>query len=99
MRNKRKKSAFDLSHTKSMTTGFDGKLYPILCEAVLPGDVWKGTSNILGRVTPLVQPIFGRFDIRTDFFFVPNRIIWDNWRAFISPDDNNLDNQPVFPAF
>lgn len=82
-----------------MTTGFDGKLYPILCEAVLPGDVWKGTSNILGRVTPLVQPIFGRFDIRTDFFFVPNRIIWDNWRAFISPDDNQLDNQPVFPAF
>ena len=76
-----------------------GKLYPVLCEAVLPGDIWKGTSNILGRVTPLVQPIFGRFDIRTDFFFVPNRIIWDNWRAFISPDDNELTQQPVFPSF
>ena len=50
-RNKSKKSFFDLSHTKAMTVGFDGKLYPILCEPVLPGDVWKGRSDILGRVT------------------------------------------------
>lgn len=82
-----------------MTAGYNGKLYPILCEAVLPGDIWKGTSNILGRVTPLVQPIYGRFDIRTDFFFVPNRIIWDNWKNFISPDENKLTEEPVFPSF
>lgn len=96
---KPKKSAFDLSHTKAMTAGFDGKLYPILCEPVLPGDVWKGKANILTRVTPLVQPIYGRFDIRTDFFFVPNRLVWDNWTKFISPDENDIQIQPAFPSF
>ena len=83
-----------------MTVGYDGKLYPILCEAVLPGDVWKGRSDILGRVTPLVQPIYGRFDIRTDFFFVPNRLIWDNWQRFISPDFNQITTPDItFPCF
>lgn len=97
---KGKKSYFDLSHTKAMTCGYDGKLYPILCEAVLPGDVWRGRSDILGRVTPLVQPIYGRFDIRTDFFFVPNRLVWDNWQRFISPDfDQITSSDIVFPCF
>lgn len=95
-----KKSHFDLSHTKAMTVGYDGKLYPILCEAVLPGDVWKGRADILGRVTPLVQPIYGRFDIRTDFFFVPNRLIWDNWQKFISPDFSQMTTPDItFPCF
>ena len=100
MKRKIKKSYFDLSHTKAMTVGYDGKLYPIFCEAVLPGDVWKGRSDILGRVTPLIQPIYGRFDIRTDFFFVPNRLIWDNWQKFISPDFDQITTPDiVFPCF
>ena len=95
-----KKSYFDMSHTKAMTCGYDGKLYPIFCEAVLPGDVWRGRSDILGRVTPLVQPIYGRFDIRTDFFFVPNRLVWDNWQKFISPNFDEITTPDiVFPCF
>jgi len=92
-----KKSAFDLTHSKSLTCGYKGMLYPILCEALVPGDSFKGNTNILARVTPLVQPIYGRFDIRTDFFFVPNRLVWDNWQKFISPEINQ--DEPVFPCF
>jgi len=95
-----KKSFFDLDHTKCMTAGYDGKLYPIFCEAVLPGDIWRDRADILARVTPLVQPIYGRFDLRTDFFFIPNRLIWDNWPKFISPDyDQMTDPTITFPCF
>ena len=48
----------------------------------------------------MIQPIYGRFDIRTDFFFVPNRLIWDNWQKFISPDFDQITNPDItFPCF
>lgn len=96
---KLKKSAFDLTHSKALTAGYDGKLYPIICEPLVPGDTFKGHSNILARVTPLVQPIYGRFDVRTDFFYVPNRLVWDNWQKFITGEGEANGENIVFPCF
>lgn len=98
-----KKSKFDLSHERIMNMRPDGTLYPILCEDCMPGDVWKGNSQIFARMSPLVSPIYQRFDVYVHYFFVPYELVWKNWRQFISPEviDNPEEDptQPVFPAF
>lgn len=99
-----KKSKFDLSHERIMNMRPDGTLYPILCEDCMPGDVWKGNSQIFARMSPLVSPIYQRFDVYVHYFFVPYELVWKNWRQFISPEHTDaaftegIDN-PVFPAF
>lgn len=98
-----KRSRFDLSHERKMTMKVNGTLYPLLCEAVIPGDKFRVSSEILARVTPLINPIYHRFDITTHYFYVPNRLIWENWTKFMFPEtvDSNGDEQelPVFPNF
>lgn len=98
MKNRIRKSAFDLTHEKQLTARSHGELYPILCEAVLPGDNFRCKSEILARVVPLINPIYQRFDIYTHFYYVPNRLLWKNWEKFISPENAN-PVPPVFPSF
>lgn len=47
-----KRSSFDLTHERKFTMQADGTLYPIMCEAVVPGDKFRVTSEILARFTP-----------------------------------------------
>lgn len=63
-----------------------GMLIPTLVQEVLPGDSFKISSENLIRFAPLVSPVMHSIKCFTHTFFVPNRIIWDNWEKFISPD-------------
>lgn len=99
-----KKTNFDLSHERLMTAKPDGTLYPVLVEDCIPGDIWKGNTQIFARLLPLVSPIYQRFDIYLHYFFVPYELLWDNWKNFIAPEniDSNLlpeGTEYVFPAF
>lgn len=78
-----KRSKFNLSH-RLLTTGDFGYLYPILCEDLLPGDKVKLSSEVYMRAIPLLSPPLDSADIRVDYFFVPNRIIWEDWQKFIT---------------
>ena len=73
-------------------TAFDaGKLIPILVDEMLPGD------HISYDVTAYVRmatPLFPQFDglrVDTHFFFVPNRLVWNNWVKFMGEQDNPND--------
>jgi len=81
------RSQFDRSHMVKM--GFDASyLYPILVDEVLPGDTF--TCNLTGfcRIThPLDAPILDNITLDTFFFFVPNRLVWDNWKYFMGEHD------------
>jgi hypothetical protein len=35
------------------------------------------------RFAPLIAPVMHRIDVTVHYFFVPNRILWDNWEKFI----------------
>jgi hypothetical protein len=59
-----------------------GKLVPILCEDVLPGDIWSINSSSLVRSAPMVAPVMHEEKIFTYYFFVPDRIIWENSELF-----------------
>ena len=99
-----KKNAFSLSHERKMTTSF-GLLAPILVEEVIPGDTFRVTSSILGRMMPTVAPIMHNVDIFTHFFYMPNRPLWKEWNDFYTGGDehetdeygNPILKNPEFP--
>lgn len=74
-------------------TTFDaGLLIPFLVDEVLPGDHNKyDVMAYLRMATPLF-PIFDNQRIDTFFFFVPNRIVWDNWARMMGEQDSPGDS-------
>ena len=83
------KTLFNLSHEKKLTTNM-GVLYPIYLDEVLPGDYFKVRSEVLIRFAPLVAPIMHRVNVYVHYFFVPNRLMWDDWEEFIT-NQQDLD--------
>ena len=94
---KPKGSVFDLGHEVKMSCNF-GELIPIMCNEVVPGDVFNHSSEIQLRFAPLLAPIMHRVNVYTHFFFVPNRLVWDDWEDFMTGGkDGKL--QPLMPYF
>lgn len=87
---------FDLSHDLKFTTKM-GQLTPILIQECIPGDVFKGRSENLIRFAPLVAPVMHSIAVYTHYFFVPNRLVWDNWEKFITAN-NGKNNVPAVPG-
>lgn len=90
------KNKFDLSHERKLTLN-PGKLVPIMVEPVVPGDSFKAQSEIFMRFAPMVAPIMHRVDVYTHYFFVPNRIMWDEWEDFITGGEAG-NAAPIFPT-
>ncbi len=85
------RSVFDRSH--GVKTTFDaGGLYPILCDEVLPGDTFNLKTNLFARLATPIFPIMDNMFLETFFFFVPNRILWDNWEKFNGAQDDPGDS-------
>ena len=88
---------FDLSHEYKASFNM-GELIPAMCEEVLPGDRFRVRSEIMLRFSPMLAPIMHRVDVYTHYFFVPNRIIWDDWEDFITGGEDGTE-APVWPHF
>lgn len=69
---------------KGYKTTFDaGYLIPIFCEEILPGDTFKTTMTAFARLATPIFPLMDNLHLETFFFFVPNRLVWDNWKKFM----------------
>ena len=92
-----RRSMFDLSHSK-LLTGDLGYLYPVLCDEVVPGDYWQIGNETVLRFNPLLAPILHRIDCVTHYFFVPYRILDENWEDFITGgvDGDNAYELPKY---
>jgi len=84
------RSVFDLSHERKLSCDM-GKLIPIMCEEVLPGDTFKVHTDMLIRIAPMLAPVMHRINAFTHFFFVPNRLLQTNWEQFITGGPNGTD--------
>lgn len=95
--NKPKKNNFDLSHEVKMT-GNMGYLMPCFIQDVIPGDSFKVDTQQLVRFSPLLAPMMHNVDFKLDYFFVPYRLVWDEWKDFITggEDGNDLPSYPRF---
>lgn len=88
-------------HNLSRVSKFDcdmGKLIPIFNRLMIPGDVFKIGSYILLRFQPLISPIMHEVDVYTHFFFVPLRLLWDQWEDFITKGEKGT-SKPVQPKW
>ncbi len=74
------------------TTFNSGYLIPFYVDEVLPGDTFKLNHAILARLSTPIVPVMDNIFIDTFFFFVPNRLVWNNWQKFCGeredPDDS-----------
>jgi len=97
---KPRKSAFNLSYTNLLTANF-GELIPFyIQDDIIPGDQFKVNTEMLIRCSPLIAPAMVQASAYAYYFFVPNRLLWDDWQKFISPEDPNQEEvNYVFPRF
>lgn len=77
------RSVFNLSYDKKFD-GDMGYLYPVMCDEVIPGDVMRVGNQTVIRFQPLVAPIMHEINVYTHYFFVPYRLLDDDWEEFIS---------------
>lgn len=64
-----------------------GQLTPFLVEEILPGDHMRYNVSAYVRMSTPLFPLFSNQRVDTHFFFVPNRILWDNWARFMGEQD------------
>lgn len=92
-----KRTAFDLSHEHKLSCNM-GDLVPIICQEVVPGDNFRMSYEAIVKLQPTIAPIMHRLNVYAQFFFVPNRLIWDDWEDFITKGQSG-DLAPNFPKF
>lgn len=74
------------------TTMNAGYLVPFFIDEVLPGDTFEYSASIFGRLATPIVPFMDDLWVDTHFFFVPNRLIFDNWEKLQGAQDNPGDS-------
>lgn len=86
------RSTFNRSHGHKTTFDADW-LIPFFVDEVLPGDSFNMRCSLLIRLnSPTVKPFMDNCWIDTFWFFVPNRLLWVNFKKFMGEQDNPGDS-------
>lgn len=91
-----KRSKFSLSNYKLFSSDM-GSLVPIGLLEVLPGDSIQQSTSLLVRVSPLLTPVMHPVHVRIHHWFVPHRLVWDDWENFITGGPDGMDAS-TFPV-
>lgn len=91
-----KRSKHSLSHFRLLTCN-QGELVPVGLTEVLPGDTMQHATSLLVRVSPLLTPVMHPVHVRVHHWFVPHRLVWNDWENFITGGPDGL-NASVFPT-
>ncbi|QXP44125.1 MAG: major capsid protein [Arizlama microvirus] len=76
-------SVFDLSYEKKFTCDM-GQLIPVLCDEMVPGDSFTVGNQAVIRFQPMVAPVLHEINMFVHYFFVPYRLLWDDFEDFIT---------------
>lgn len=90
-----KRNKYSLSHYH-LTTMDMGLLIPVTWFEVLPGDTIQQATSALLRLAPMMAPIMHPIMVRIHHWFVPNRLLWDEFEDFITggPDGTSVPSPP-----
>jgi len=91
-----KRYKHSLSHYKLLSCDM-GELIPCGLTEVLPGDSIQQATNALIRASPLLSPVYHPVNIRIHHWFVPHRLVWDDFEDFITGGPDGEDDS-VFPT-
>lgn len=89
------RSKFDRSHAYK-TTMDSGILTPVFVDEVLPGDTFTMSVTAFARLATPLKPFMDNLYMDIHWFFVPNRLVWDNWVYFMGERKNPTDDPAVF---
>lgn len=91
----KKRAKFNLSNFHNCTFKM-GVLYPTNLMEVLPGDTVQLNSSVFMRLAPMVAPVMHPVHMFMHHFFVPSRLLWENFESFITggSNGNNADTIP-----
>lgn len=91
----KRRNKFSLSHFK-LLTGKMGYLYPIACVETLPGDTFQMATSVFLRFSPMVAPVMTPVTVKIHHWFVPLRLIWEDFEDFITggPDGTSVPQVP-----
>ncbi len=86
------RSSFNRSHGHKLTFDADF-LVPILVDDIIPGDTFNVKASFAARLTsPTIVPLMDNMYLETFFFFVPYRLLWDNWEKFCGARHDPADS-------
>lgn len=90
-----KRNLFSLSHKVNLSCD-QGELIPIGLTEVLPGDIFRHGTSLLIRLAPMLAPVFSQMNVTVFQFYVPTRIVWDDFEKFITggPDGDDATAHP-----
>lgn len=74
------------------TTFNSGLLIPVFVDTVEPGDTHSMQATSLVRLATPLHPIMDNIYVDYHFFFVPNRLLWNNWQRFMGERKNPNDS-------
>ena len=92
-----KRHAFNLSYRKKFDCDM-GQLIPICCEEVVSGDKFKVGNECVVRMQPLVAPILDSIKVKTEYFYVPFRILWEDFEDFFTGGEDG-DYSALVPCW
>lgn len=91
-----KRNKFNLSNYKLFSCD-GGELVPCGLLEVLPGDTIQQATSLLVRASPLLAPIYHPIHATIHHWFVPHRLVWEDFEDFITGGPDGL-NASVFPT-
>lgn len=91
-----KRSKFSLSHYVLGTCKM-GYMLPIGLTEVLPGDSFQHSTSLFMRLAPMLAPVMHPVQVKIHHWFVPHRLVWDEFEDFITggPDGLNVSEFPT----
>ena len=95
-------SNFNLSESQLITCNF-GQLIPVYLREVLPNDVFTMSAIADVQFAPMIAPMMQDVHASIHFFYIPDRIVWDDFEVFITGAEeghaiaeNEIPRQPGF---
>lgn len=89
--NKPHRSTFDLSQNINFTT-CPGMLLPVRVDDCLPNSRYEYSLSSFARTVQMVVPSFARVKAHFDAFFVPYRLLGDDYQAIIVGDNRGMNS-------
>lgn len=69
-----------------------GLLIPFFVDEVLPADTFNDKFAFFGYLDTPIKPIMDNLYLDTFYFYVPNRLLWNNWEKFNGAQDDPNDS-------
>lgn len=92
----KKRSKFSLSNFHN-TTGKMGFVLPVNLTEVLPGDSIQQSTSVFLRLAPMVAPVMHPVHMVLHHFYIPARILWEDFEDFITGGPDGM-NESVVPT-